>query len=70
MVWTALGRQIVNVDDFVSALDASSRLAYVTYGGSDVLQRRDEAKQKGAVNATNRPDELFRLVMDAIGRNP
>jgi CheY-like chemotaxis protein len=57
--------------DLLEKLRASGQKSpYLIYGGSDAPQLRDEAKQKGAVDATNRPDELFQLVMDAIGRNP
>ncbi|HSL77657.1 MAG TPA: response regulator [Candidatus Limnocylindrales bacterium] len=43
---------------------------YVIYAGSAEPDLRAEAKRKGAVDATNRPDELFRLVMNAIGTHP
>ncbi len=46
------------------------RTPYILYAGSDAAEHRAEAKQKGALDTTNRPDELFRLVLSVIGRIP
>ena len=40
---------------------------YVIYAASTDPKRRAEAKRRGAIDATNRPDELFQLVLSAIG---
>jgi CheY-like chemotaxis protein len=41
---------------------------YIIYGGSRVINLRAEARQKRALGATNRPDELFELVLLALGK--
>jgi CheY-like chemotaxis protein len=46
------------------------RTPFIIYAGSDAAEHRAEAKQKGALDTTNRPDELFRLVLSVIGRIP
>jgi CheY-like chemotaxis protein len=40
---------------------------YVIYAASTDPKRTAEAKRRGALDATNRPDELFQLVLSAIG---
>jgi CheY-like chemotaxis protein len=39
---------------------------YVIYAGSNVSRYASEAKQHGAFGCTNRPDELFQLVLTVI----
>ena len=38
----------------------------VIYAGSATAEQRAEAKSKGALDATNRPDELFQLVVTVL----
>lgn len=40
---------------------------FIIYAASADPKRRAEAKRRGALDATNRPDELFQLVLSAIG---
>jgi CheY-like chemotaxis protein len=47
--------------------DGGDPTPVVIYSGSSKPEHRTEALQKGAFGATNRPDELFRLVLEAIG---
>ncbi len=47
---------------------SGDRTPYIIYAGSDAAEHRAEAKRKGALDSTNRPDELFRLVLSVIGR--
>jgi len=46
--------------------EAGDRTPVVVYSGSPKPEHRAEALEKGAFGATSRPDELFRLVLDAI----
>lgn len=39
---------------------------FVIYSGSDKPEHRKMARQRGAIGSTNRPDELFTLVMNAL----
>jgi CheY-like chemotaxis protein len=43
---------------------------YIIYAASTDPKRRADAKRRGALDATNRPDELFQLVLSAIGSRP
>ena len=53
--------------DLLDKLRASGdRTPYIIYAGSATRNRRDEALAKGAVGCTNRPDELFQMVLGAI----
>jgi CheY-like chemotaxis protein len=45
---------------------AGIKSPYVIYAASTDSKRRAEAKRRGAIDATNRPDELFQLVLSAI----
>ena len=47
--------------------DGGDPTPVVIYSGSSKPEHRTEALQKGAFGATNRPDELFQLVLEAIG---
>jgi CheY-like chemotaxis protein len=40
---------------------------YIVHAASTDPKRRAEAKRRGALDATNSPDELFNLVLSAIG---
>lgn len=39
---------------------------FIIYAGSRALQHRGEAKERGALDCTNRPDELFELVLRSL----
>lgn len=41
---------------------------FIIYAGSRSLEHRAEAIRHGAVGCTNRPDELFEMVLNALGR--
>ena len=47
--------------------NAGIQSPYIIYAASTDPKRRAEAKRRGALDATNRPDELFQLVLAAIG---
>lgn len=47
---------------------AGEQVPFVIYAGSSSEQHRAEAKQHGALDSTNRPDELFRLVLGVLGQ--
>ena len=40
----------------------------IIYAGSRAPEHRAEARRRGAVGCTNRPDELFEMVLSALGR--
>jgi len=40
---------------------------FVIYTGSNRLEHKKMARERGAIGSTNRADELFQIVMDAIG---
>lgn len=42
---------------------------YIIYGSARALTIREEAQRKGAFDVTNRPDELFQLVVAAAGQS-
>jgi CheY-like chemotaxis protein len=39
---------------------------YIIYAGSNALKHKEEARNHGAVGSTNNPQELLRLVTEAI----
>lgn len=41
-------------------------IPYIIYASSNSAQHKEQAKQHGALDATNNPPELFRLVMGAL----
>ena len=41
---------------------------FIIYAGSRAPEHRAEARRRGAVGCTNRPDELFEMVLRALGR--
>ena len=43
------------------------RTPFIIYAGSRTAEHREEAKRRGALGCTNRPDELFELVLSALG---
>ena len=47
---------------------SGDRTPFIIYAGSRSEEHRAEAKRRGALDCTNRPDELFELVLSALGR--
>lgn len=47
---------------------SGDRTPFVIYAGSRSPEHRAEARRRGAVGCTNRPDELFEMVLSALGR--
>jgi CheY-like chemotaxis protein len=45
-----------------------NKTPFIIYAGSRAPEHRAEAKRRGALDCTNRPDELFGLVLSAIDR--
>lgn len=45
-----------------------NKTPYIIYAGARGLTTIDEAKQKGAFGVTNRPDDLFKMVVSVIGK--
>jgi CheY-like chemotaxis protein len=41
---------------------------FIIYAGSRAPEHRAEARRRGAIGCTNRPDELFEMVLSALGR--
>jgi CheY-like chemotaxis protein len=41
---------------------------FIIYAGSRSAERREESKRHGALGCTNRPDELFEMVLSALDR--
>lgn len=41
---------------------------FIIYAGSRSPEHRAEARRRGALGCTNRPDELFEMVLTALGR--
>lgn len=47
---------------------SGDRTPFIIYAGSRSPEHRAEAKRRGAFDCTNRPDELFELVLSTIAR--
>jgi len=47
---------------------SGDRTPFIIYAGSRASEHRAEARRRGAVGCTNRPDELFEMVLSALGR--
>jgi CheY-like chemotaxis protein len=45
---------------------SGDRTPFIIYAGSRTPEHRAESKRRGAVDCTNRPDELFELVLSSI----
>jgi hypothetical protein len=43
------------------------RTPFIIYAGSNAPEHKAEARQHGAIGSTNRADELFELVLNAVG---
>ena len=48
--------------------EGGNRTPFIIYAGSGALEHRTEARRRGAIGCTNRPDELFEMVLSALGR--
>jgi CheY-like chemotaxis protein len=46
---------------------SKDRTPFIIYAGSRSPEHRAEARRRGAVDSTNRPDELFELVLSVLG---
>jgi CheY-like chemotaxis protein len=44
------------------------RTPFIIYAGSGASEHRAEARRRGAVGCTNRPNELFEMVLSVLGR--
>lgn len=47
---------------------SGNRTPFIIYAGSRAPEHRAEARRLGAIGCTNRPDELFEMVLSALGR--
>src|SRR5262245_14643741 len=47
---------------------SGDRTPFIIYAGSRAPEHRAEARRRGALGCTNRPDELFEMVLSALGR--
>jgi CheY-like chemotaxis protein len=47
-----------------------NRTPFIIYAGSRSPEHQQEARQHGALGCTNRPNELFEMVLSALGREP
>jgi CheY-like chemotaxis protein len=47
--------------------EAGNRTAFIIYASSRAPEHRAEARRRGAIGCTNRPDELFEMVLSALG---
>lgn len=48
---------------------SGDRTPFIIYAGSNAPEHRAEARRRGALGCTNRPDELFEMVLLALGRD-
>jgi CheY-like chemotaxis protein len=46
--------------------EAGDSTAFIIYAGSNKPEHKAEAKKRGAIGTTNRPQELFEMVLSAI----
>jgi CheY-like chemotaxis protein len=47
---------------------SGNRSPFIIYAGSRSLEHQAEARRRGAVGCTNRPNELFQMVLSVLGR--
>ncbi len=47
---------------------AGDRTPFIIYAGSRAPEHQAEARRRGAIGCTNRPNELFEMVLTALGR--
>jgi CheY-like chemotaxis protein len=48
--------------------EGGNRTLFIIYAGSRAPEHRAEARRRGAIGCTNRPDELFEMTLSAVGR--
>jgi CheY-like chemotaxis protein len=48
--------------------EVGDRTPFIIYASSRAPEHRAEARRRGAIGCTNRPDELFEVVLSALGR--
>lgn len=48
--------------------ESGNRTPFLIYAGSSALEHRTEARRRGAIGCTNRPDELFEMALSVLGR--
>lgn len=48
---------------------SGNQTPFIVYAGSRAPQHQSELKRRGGLGCTNRPDELFELVLEALDRN-
>ena len=51
-----------------SLRSSGDQTPFIIYAGSRAPEHRTEARQRGAIGCTNRPDELLDMVLIALGR--
>lgn len=49
---------------------SGDRSPFIIYAGSRAPEHRVEARRRGAIGCTNRPDELFEMVLSSLGTKP
>lgn len=49
---------------------SGNRTPFIIYAGSRSPEHQEESRQHGAIGCTNRPNELFEMVLSALGRGP
>jgi len=49
---------------------AGDQTPFIIYAGSRSPEHRAEARRRGAIGCTNRANELFEMVLSALGRGP
>ena len=47
---------------------SGNRTPFIIYASSRAPEHRAEARRRGAIGCTNRPDELFEMVLSALGK--
>lgn len=48
---------------------AKNQTPFIIYAGSRAPEYQAEARRRGAIGCTNRPNELFEMVLSTLGRN-
>jgi hypothetical protein len=47
--------------------ESGNRTPFIIYAGSRAPEHQAEARRRGAIGCTNRPEELFEMVLSALG---
>jgi CheY-like chemotaxis protein len=48
--------------------ETGDRTPFIIYAGSRAPEHRAESRRRGAIGCTNKPDELFEMVLSALGQ--